>query len=324
MPKSLTISIAMCTYNGERFLAEQLASFLLQSCPPDELVVCDDGSQDSTVSILQAFAANAPFPVRIHRNKENLGYKKNFEKAACLCQSDVIVFSDQDDVWLRPKLAKIKTIFHTRPEISYVFSDATVVNENLYPLGYSYWQAMHFSPRLQNKFCQGGALRLFFKDFIVFGMLLAFRASFRKYVFPLPENWSHDGWLPIILSAISGFTIISEPLLLYRQHSAQFCGKKSPSLRSMISKAKRTSREEYLNTANMWNSALKRITSDPELSGNKLSSLTKNKIKNLLARGEMPNSLIKRLLIVIRETITLRYFFYANGWKSIAKDIFLH
>ena len=81
-----TISIAMCTYNGEKFLSEQLASILRQSYLPDELVICDDKSQDGTTSIIEEFAAKAPFPVRLYKNEVNLGYKKNFEKAACLCR----------------------------------------------------------------------------------------------------------------------------------------------------------------------------------------------------------------------------------------------
>jgi glycosyltransferase involved in cell wall biosynthesis len=311
----------MCTYNGERFLPEQLASFLLQQCPPDELVVCDDCSKDNTVSILENFASIAPFPVRIHRNKENLGYKKNFEKAACLCQGDIIVFSDQDDVWLPYKTAEIKAIFESKPEISFVFSDATIVDENLSPLGYSFLNCIHFNNSLQDKFCQGYALNLLLKDLVIFGMLLAFRSSFRKYVFPLPEYWSHDGWLPIILSAISDFMIISKPLLLYRQHSLQFTGKRPPKLKAMIARAKRTGKEEYLNTANIWISALKRLSLDPELCENKLYEMIKEKIKHLIVRAELPNSLIKRLSLVIEEAISLRYFRYSNGWKSVAKDI---
>ena len=323
MSESLTISIAMCTYNGERFLAEQLASFLLQSCPPDELVVCDDGSQDSTISILEIFGSKAPFPVRIYRNDENLGFKKNFEKAACLCCGDIIAFSDQDDVWLPHKVARIRAIFEDRPEISFVFSDANIVDENLNPLGYSFLELIHFNKSVQEKFCRGDALNLLFKDLIIFGMLLSFRSSFRKYVFPLPEYWSHDGWLPIILSAISDFTIIPEQLILYRQHSAQFTGKKPSNLRAMFSKAKKTGREEYLNTANMWISALKRLSLDPQLREHKLYIMTKEKINHLIVRAEMPNSLIKRLPFVIGETLSLRYFRYSNGWKSVAKDTFL-
>src|ERR1700730_3732237 len=80
------ISVALCTYNGERFLGRQLASMQQQTRLPDELVVCDDCSTDSTIGILNEFATSAGFPVRIIRNEQNLGFVANFEQAIRLCQ----------------------------------------------------------------------------------------------------------------------------------------------------------------------------------------------------------------------------------------------
>lgn len=98
-------SIAMATYNGERYLGEQLRSLAEQTLLPSELVICDDASSDSTADIARLFAATAPFPVRFVRNEQRLGYDGNFMKAAGLCTSDYVAFCDQDDVWLREKLA---------------------------------------------------------------------------------------------------------------------------------------------------------------------------------------------------------------------------
>jgi glycosyltransferase involved in cell wall biosynthesis len=98
-------SIAMATYNGEKYLSEQLRSLAEQTVLPDELVICDDESSDSTARIVELFAATAPFPVRFIRNEQRLGYYENFMKAAGLCTSEYIAFCDQDDVWLSEKLA---------------------------------------------------------------------------------------------------------------------------------------------------------------------------------------------------------------------------
>lgn len=100
----MKISIAMATYNGAKYLQEQLDSFVTQTRQPDELVVCDDGSSDATVEILRHFAAGAPFAVEIHENEVNLSHAKNFEKALSLCGGDVIFFSDQDEVWFPEKV----------------------------------------------------------------------------------------------------------------------------------------------------------------------------------------------------------------------------
>jgi glycosyltransferase involved in cell wall biosynthesis len=321
MSAPLTISIAMCTYNGERFLEEQLVSFMRQERLPDELVVCDDGSRDATISILQAFATTSPFPIRIYRNPHNLGYGKNFEKASWLCQGNIISFSDQDDVWLPHKLAKIEEIFRSRRDLGYAFSDALIVDENLQFKNCSFWQAAHFTKQTQRKFCHGGFLDLFLKDFVIFGMLLSFRADLRKHIFPLPKDWTHDGWLPIILSLISDFAVIPEPLVLYRQHSYQFCGIKQLTPKEMVDLAKLNNRDHYRKSANMWKSTLERLTaaSNDSLLPHKIE----DKIKHLNNRGDLPASWLKRLIPVAREAITFRYFRYSNGWKSLAKDLFV-
>src|SRR4029077_8380451 len=109
------LSIAMCTYNGARFLPEQLESIAAQTRLPDELVVCDDGSADESAEIVRNFGKNAPFPVRLELNEKNLGATKNFEKAIGLCQGDLISLADQDDVWKPQKLSKLWLVFQENP-----------------------------------------------------------------------------------------------------------------------------------------------------------------------------------------------------------------
>jgi glycosyltransferase involved in cell wall biosynthesis len=99
-----SISVAMATYNGAGFIREQLDSIASQILLPSELVVTDDGSTDETIAVIEAFASKAPFPIRVHRNAERLGYKANFMRCAGLCSGDLIAFSDQDDIWLPQKL----------------------------------------------------------------------------------------------------------------------------------------------------------------------------------------------------------------------------
>ena len=107
----LKISIALATFNGARYLKDQLASLVEQTFLPAELVVTDDCSTDDTLAILEWFSTVAPFPVKVHRNKLRLGYGMNFLKAASFCTGDVIAFSDQDDVWLPAKLMRLGNAF---------------------------------------------------------------------------------------------------------------------------------------------------------------------------------------------------------------------
>ncbi len=105
-PTPNRISVALCTYNGERFLPQQLASMAKQTRLPDELVVCDDRSTDRTMALVREFAASSPYPVRIFENEHNLGFAANFERAIRLCEGDLIALSDQDDIWYPIRLER--------------------------------------------------------------------------------------------------------------------------------------------------------------------------------------------------------------------------
>lgn len=125
----------MATYNGERYLRAQLESLRAQTAPPAELVVCDDGSTDATLEILEAFRADAPFPVEVHRSERNRGYVDTFLRAVGACRSDWVAFCDQDDVWLDHKLARVTEVLTRHPEIWLVSHSAEQVDADLRPFG---------------------------------------------------------------------------------------------------------------------------------------------------------------------------------------------
>ena len=125
------ISVALCTYNGQQFLRQQLQSIQQQSRLPDELIVCDDGSSDQTVRIARDFAASASFPVRISENDHNLGFVANFEQAILLCGGDLITLCDQDDIWYPNRLERTEQEFTAHPEVGLVFSDGDLIDEFL-------------------------------------------------------------------------------------------------------------------------------------------------------------------------------------------------
>jgi Glycosyl transferase family 2 len=116
-PAARSVSVVMATYNGAGFLEGQLASIAAQTRTPDELVVCDDGSSDGTVEIVERFARQAPFEVQLIRNEQQLGYGENFMKAARSSRGDVIAWSDQDDVWMPEKLARCLAVFEQDPDV---------------------------------------------------------------------------------------------------------------------------------------------------------------------------------------------------------------
>ncbi len=145
----MTLSIALCTYNGESYLLEQLQSILHQVRPPDELVVFDDASTDQTVGLLRDFAARQrTFPVRIHVNPRTVGPSMNFQQAIAACQGTIISLCDQDDVWLPDKLARVETAFQDDPSLGFVFGNAEICDAECRPLGYRLWDSIGFAGRL--------------------------------------------------------------------------------------------------------------------------------------------------------------------------------
>src|SRR5690606_28939344 len=101
------ISVALCTYNGDHFLEEQLDSIMLQDYPYKEIVISDDCSADRTWEILKTYRDRYPGQIRLYRNEQNLGYNRNFEIVLSHCRGDYIAISDQDDIWLPHKLSSL-------------------------------------------------------------------------------------------------------------------------------------------------------------------------------------------------------------------------
>lgn len=123
------LSVALCTYNGARHIREQLNSILNQTLGVDEIVVCDDGSTDETLSIIERFRTTTNTCIRIYQNEKNLGVCANFQKAVDLCQGDIVFFSDQDDIWYTNKTETIIRYFDSHADKSVVFSNADLIDE---------------------------------------------------------------------------------------------------------------------------------------------------------------------------------------------------
>jgi len=223
------ISVAMCTYNGSRFLPEQLASIAAQTRLPEEMVICDDGSTDATAEIVEAFAHTAPFPVRFIRNPQNLGSTKNFEKAIGLCTGDLIALCDQDDVWMPEKLARQAEMMENDPELGGVFSDAELMDVSSKRLGKQLWDSIQFGSGEQKQFQAGHGVDILLKRNVVTGATLMVRASRRPQFLPVPNIWVHDGWIAWMLVIHSQLRLIDEPLIQYRIHPNQQVGIESVS-----------------------------------------------------------------------------------------------
>jgi glycosyltransferase involved in cell wall biosynthesis len=217
------ISIALCTYNGERFLPRQLASIQQQTVLPFELVVCDDCSSDNTNEIVRDFAASALFPVRVFRNDQNLGFVANFERAIELCQGDLIALSDQDDIWYPTRLERAQVAFAAHPEVGLVFSDADVIDEHGELTGERLWMNFGFEGDLKQRMMKGDYTVLVRNRFVT-GATVMFRSCLRVNCLPFGAGWLHDEWLAPAAAAVSDVLLIDDPLIRYRKHASQQVG----------------------------------------------------------------------------------------------------
>jgi glycosyltransferase involved in cell wall biosynthesis len=335
------VSIALCTYNGERFLQEQLESITQQTLLPDELVVCDDGSGDRTLEILEEFKSQAPFTVHIHQNENNLGSTKNFEKAIKLCSCEIVTLCDQDDVWKPNKLARLVGALELNPDAGYVFSDAELVDENRQPMGFKLWESIGFTCKIKKKFFEGEQFDCFTQQHIVTGATMAVRANIAKIAMPFPTkgNWIHDGWIALVATSIGAFGIpIDEPLIEYRQHSNQQVGapdepaiQKDKSLLEMYRELKEKHRILFddwemrclrVIKLNQILLQLKTLNPSPAIDNN-LEFLKEFETHYINRKKILRDRHPGRYLLIVKETIAGRYVRFSDSWRSIFRDLFL-
>jgi glycosyltransferase involved in cell wall biosynthesis len=216
-------SIALATHNGEKFLAPQLNSLARQTRPPAEVVIADDCSQDRTLEIAEAFAARAPFPVRIVRSDSRLGYRDNFMRAVQACSADLIAFCDQDDVWEPHKLAVMERAFDD-PQVLLAYHNATLMSAKGATVGRLYRggrRSRVFEPLTRHPWLVvPGFMQVFRRELTEFS--LHHRAS---YDVDWPgQPLAHDRWFLFLASVFGRVAYVSEPLVRYRQHSSNAYG----------------------------------------------------------------------------------------------------
>ncbi|MCD8396511.1 MAG: glycosyltransferase family 2 protein [Lachnospiraceae bacterium] len=212
----IRFSVAMCTYNGEAYIREQLQSILEQDVPVDEIVLADDGSTDGTVRIAREVLSQSSVSYEILVNKKNLGFRKNFEQAIARTHGEIIFLSDQDDVWKREKVRVIWAHFQKNPSCLLVFSNAVVVDANRNPQAMDLWDSLMLN---KETLADTDWKRLFLKGWYVTGAATAIRRELFEEAIPFPEICYHDAWLAMRAALRGGLEAEPEKLICYRQHA---------------------------------------------------------------------------------------------------------
>jgi len=201
------VSIAVCTYNGERFLKKQIDSILAQDYTNIELIAVDDRSVDGTWNMLQEYAQKDK---RLHayQNEKNQGYARNFEKAITLCTGDYIALADQDDIW---EISKIRTLMDSIGDAIMVYHDSDFIDEQDVRIGdktmasrFRMYDGESTLPLLLSN-CISGHAALFNKKLV-------------KFILPFNDAKYHDWWIAYVSFNVGKVKFVNEVLVHYRQH----------------------------------------------------------------------------------------------------------
>ncbi len=204
------VSIAMPTYNGELFLAEQIESILAQSYKNLELIIVDDCSTDKTVEILNQYKLFKN--IRIYQNGKRLGAIKNFSNAISLCNGKFIALSDQDDIWYEEKIAKLVEDIENAMLIC---SDVVMIDTKRKIINKSWFKYQSiYIPSKPFVFYE-----VVYQNFAL-GCTMLFKSELVKHILPIPEDsLSHDWWIAANASFLGKIKVHKDPLMFKRKHN---------------------------------------------------------------------------------------------------------
>lgn len=210
------IDILLATYNGEKYIEEQIESILNQTYKNINLIISDDCSTDNTRKILTEYTQKDK-RITVYFQNENQGYIKNFEFLLKQVKNPYYMLSDQDDVWLPEKVEKsIKTL--KEKNVDFVFGDLEVVDQNLNTIYSSFGDFMLLNRKIKRCI---NSYKLNYLYNCVTGCTILGKSSFIKEILPIPSKSKyvvHDYWMGLIMSLKGKIAYIPEKYIKYRQH----------------------------------------------------------------------------------------------------------
>lgn len=214
-------SVCIATYNGEKYIEDQLLSILSQIGKDDEVVVSDDGSTDNTLNIINSISDSR---IKLIHNDSKRGFSENFVNALKNASGEYIFLSDQDDVWLPEKYEFVLPLLK---KYDLVVTNSSVTDENLNIIEPSFFRYYNSGKGvLKNIVCN-----------TYYGSCMAFRKDILEYALPLPKSKEigYDVWIGLVAEMIGKVFFFDKPLLLYRRHANT-----ATSTESFLSRSNRT------------------------------------------------------------------------------------
>ena len=310
----MTLSVALCTHNGEKYIRKQLESILEQELQVNEIIISDDNSTDKTWSILKQLQKQYPNILKIFKNEINLGVVKNFENAIDNCSGDLIFLSDQDDIWFKNKTRNIANYLRENPQINAVIHNLTILN-NGNP-GITLWDSLLFSKNDRNLSNKDLFDQLLVVGNFVTGAALAFRKQ--SVTFYEIKYLLHDYQLALKFTKEDKLGVLDEVLGYYRVHSDQQVGttiKPSNAKKNLLElMQKKNVSIEVLNHLQRKYFQIKELS---EFDNNYQSDMEKIEKKLILKR----NLFLRQKTFYIRKLYLIKWF-YRRLYVVDFKDLF--
>lgn len=319
----MKISVAICTYNGEKHLNEQLDSILNQTLKVDEIIVCDDRSTDKTIEILNNYKEKHPSLFQIHHNANTLKSVKNFEKAISLCTGDVIFLSDQDDKWINEKVEEYIMYFNSHPNITTLSSNGYCIDdESKVQEKYALWDVPRF---LEEENIDYDYFKLISQILnVATGASMAFKKEILSDILPFPtvNKFHHDEWIALIASFQGQYKLLDKKYFYYRLHANQQVG-------GVFYDKNEKIRQRFIDTCNLdnedisfslykkrWKRVFRSYQKNIELS--KSDSIFKDSFKT---NAEEIKAIFFKTEAAMKRKFLLQYVFLKIGYKLKNKNI---
>lgn len=329
LPAQSGVSVALCTHNGEEFIAEQVRSICAQTLIPDEIVLSDDASTDATVDIairaVSEFQTGARPVLRVLRNRKALGVTANFAQAIAACSGEFIALSDQDDVWVPVKIERMLEVFRRQSDLLLLHTDARLVDSARRPIGYSLFLSLEVQPAELERLHHGQAFEVYLRRNLVTGATSMIRRSVLRAVLPFPPCWLHDEWLGAVASSIGRVDVLEELLIDYRQHGRNLIGARKLGVMETVAKAfapRGATHIERARKAEIWLSRLNElIAAGVAIDAGKYEAINR-RFTHQKFRATLPRGRLARVVPVLRELRTGNYSRFGRGYRGVIRDIF--
>lgn len=314
-----SISVALCTHNGARFIDQQVASILAQTLLPTEIVLSDDASTDDTVARVRVALAHSAIALTVIENRAALGVTRNFEQAIIATSGDIVALSDQDDRWLPDRLQKLCSAIREH-DLLLVHSDARLVDEAGSPLGVTLLDALGVGAAERRQIHAADGLSVLMHRNVVTGATTAFTRRLLQSALPFPSAWVHDEWLAAIAAAVGRFDLVDEPLTDYRQHSSNQIGASELTIATRIARLREPREARNQRLVERASALVERLDALPGLSAH-TRSLAAGKLAHESARRALPAPRFARIVPAFREWRTGRYAEFGRGSQDLLRDL---